>query len=252
MKEALVSIITPVFNAGRFISATLESVKLQRYQNWEHLIVLDRNCNDNSAELVQVFAQRDSRIRIITATEGSGASYNRNLALENARGHFVAFLDADDLWHSEKLSRQLHFMQTNSIDFSFTAYTRLTEDGSQFGKVQKVPPRVSRTDLLRNNFIACLTVVYDFEKFKDLRFQNEGWEDLALWLQILKQIPFAYSINVPLAYYRIVKGSRSNNKIFALKLRWQTYRRVEHFSIPVSIYYFFSYAVFGLLKHLRF
>lgn len=250
--EPLVSIITPAYNAQKFIESTIESVILQSYRNWEHLIVIDRNSTDKTLEIVQKFALRDTRTRVLSPRDISGAAANRNEALSQAKGEYIAFLDADDLWHSEKLKKQIGFMISNGVEFSFTAFSWLKEDGAKFGRIRSVQPRVSRTDLLKNNSIACLTAAFKRERFLDLRFQERGWEDLAFWLQILKRIPFAYSVNEPLAYYRIVKGSRSNNKFFALRLRWQTYRQVENFSLVKSLYYFAHYAFNSIDKYRRF
>ena len=249
--EPLVSIITPAYNAERFIEATIESVRLQSYQNWEHLIVVDRNSTDQTLQLVQKMMAREPRIKLLQDPSVSGAAANRNVALEQAGGSYIALLDADDLWHSEKLRKQIHFMTENNVDFSFTAFARFSEDGLTTGRMQKVPPRLSYADLLKNNSIACLTAVFS-RKFADLRFQEKGWEDLAFWLQILKRIEFAYSVNEVLAYYRVVRGSRSNNKFFALRMRWQTYREVEHLSLGRSCYLFGHYAISSLLKYWRF
>jgi teichuronic acid biosynthesis glycosyltransferase TuaG len=252
MSEPLVSIITPAYNARKFIESTIESVALQSYRNWEHLIVIDRNSNDETLEIVRRLAEKEARIRLLTPADVSGAPANRNVALENARGEYIAFLDADDLWHSEKLAKQISFMQKHALDFTFTGFVKLSEDGTKTGVVRKVPLRVSYYDLLKNNSIACLTAVFKAEKFRDIRFQENGWEDLAFWLQILKRIPFAYAVNEPLAFYRVVRNSRSNNKLFALRLRWNTYREVEKFSLLKTLYFFLHYTVSSLLKYRSF
>ena len=115
-----------------------------------------------------------------------------------------------------------------------------------------MPEKVSYDELLRDNCIACLTAVFRKDQFGDIRFQEHGWEDMAFWLQILKRIPYAYSVNEPLAMYRIVKGSRSNNKIFAAKMRWNTYRLVEKISLIKSCYLFGIYAMTAVFKWKRF
>jgi teichuronic acid biosynthesis glycosyltransferase TuaG len=75
---------------------------------------------------------------------------------------------------------------------------------------------------------------------------------MGLWLKLLKNGEVAKGIQEPLAYYRIVKGSRSNNKLFAAKLRWETYRKVEKMSLPSSVYNFLLYMSSSLLKYSRF
>ena len=250
--EPLVSIITPAYNAERFIEDTIKSVINQHYQNWEHLIVLDCNSKDSTGELVKKYSNLDSRIKLITSPLAKGAANNRNVALEQANGEYVAFLDADDLWATDKLSKQIRFMIEKSYTFTFTGFRRINQDNSFQGQIHIVPEKVNYDDLLRNNTIACLTAVFKKNLFGDIRFQEQGWEDMSFWLQILKRIPYAYSINEPLALYRIVKGSRSNNKLFAAKLRWNTYRLVENMSLFRSCYLFSVYALTALFKWKRF
>ena len=250
-EEPLVSIITPAYNAERFIESTMKSVIEQSYKNWEHLIVLDQNSKDQTPHLVKKYSAVDSRVKLITSSLAFGAAANRNIALEQARGEYIAFIDADDLWAPDKLEKQLRFMQQNQHDFSFTGYCRISENAETRGMPQPVPARVSYHELLKNNSIACLTAMFRFAPFKSFRFQNKGWEDMAFWLQILSQIDYAYSLNEPLAFYRVVRGSRSNNKLFALRLRWDTYRSVQKISFINSLYYFASYALTSLIKYRR-
>ncbi len=248
----LISVITPAFNAEKYIEDTIKSVLNQSYENWEHLIVLDCNSKDNTAEIVKNYSQKYPRIKLITSPLAIGASNNRNLGLTSAKGTYIAFLDADDLWTPDKLQKQISFMIQRQYVFSFTGFRRISQDNSTQGYVHQMPEKVSYNDLLRNNCIACLTVIFKREPFNDLRFQDQGWEDMAFWLQILKRVPFAYSINEPLAFYRIVKGSRSNNKFFAAKLRWNTYRLVEKLSLLKSCYLFLIYAFTAIFKWKRF
>jgi teichuronic acid biosynthesis glycosyltransferase TuaG len=250
--EPLVSIITPAYNAERFIEQTIQSVIGQTYTAWEHLIVVDRNSNDKTEDIVRRFAKLDSRIRCITSPEALGAAANRNLALVAALGEYVAFIDADDLWTENKLEKQVQFMQSQQVDFSFTGFKRIDEQHKFEGRFQSAPARVAYADLLQNNTIACLTAMFRLQPFRDIRFQELGWEDMAFWLQILKRVDFAYGLNECLAYYRIVNGSRSNNKLFAAKLRWQTFRLVEKLSRPRSLYLFTHYILTSVAKYLRF
>lgn len=250
--QPLISVITPAFNAEKYIEDTIKSVLSQSYQNWEHLIVLDCNSKDRTEEIIKQYSLKDPRIKLITSPQAIGASNNRNLALDAAKGEYVAFLDSDDLWTPDKLSKQVAFMIQKNCAFSFTGFRRISQDNSVLGYAHQMPEKVSYNELLKNNCIACLTVVFKRDQFSDLRFQEHGWEDMAFWLQILKRTPYAYSVNEPLALYRIVKGSRSNNKLFAAKLRWNTYRLVEKMSLVKSTYLFLIYAFTALFKWKRF
>jgi len=112
--QPLVSIITPLYNAAPFIAQTIASIQAQTYQNWEQIIVDDCS-TDNSVDIVRALAALDDRIKLITLSRNSGAAHTRNIATEAAQGKFIAFLDSDDLWHAEKLQKQIAFMQKNSL-----------------------------------------------------------------------------------------------------------------------------------------
>lgn len=119
--DDLVSIITPAYNAAECIAETIASVFAQTYPKWEMLIVNDCS-KDNTAEIVKSYAAEDNRIKLINLKQNSGAALARNMAIQNAKGRYIAFLDSDDLWKKEKLQKQLEFMQQNDYSFTFTAY----------------------------------------------------------------------------------------------------------------------------------
>ena len=129
----LISIITPLYNAEPFISETVKSVLNQTYQNWEQIIVNDAS-TDGSFKKVNAFAQKDDRIRIEDLSSNKGAAYCRNLATSLARGSYIAFLDSDDLWHPDKLEKQLAFMIQNQCDVSYTSYLHIDESGKSLNK----------------------------------------------------------------------------------------------------------------------
>jgi teichuronic acid biosynthesis glycosyltransferase TuaG len=250
--QVLISILTPAYNAERFIAETLDSVLAQTHKNWEHLVVVDANSKDRTLQIVQEYAQKDSRIRCITSADALGAANNRNIGVKQSRGQFMAFVDSDDLWAPDKLEKQLRFMQERQIDFSFHSYRRISEQGERQGKVQCIPEVVDYVGLLSNNSIGCLTVMLRRSAFSEIQFSNKGWEDMACWLGLLRSGAKAYGLKEPLAYYRIVNGSRSNNKLFSAGLRWDTYRKVEKLPFLQSSIYFLQYALSSCLKHSRF
>lgn len=102
----LVSVVIPAYNAEKFIQDTLESVRSQTYQNIE-VIVVDDGSHDQTAAIVETFAQRDSRIRLLRQAN-AGVSMARNYAIQAARGEYIAPLDADDVWYPQKLEKQVH------------------------------------------------------------------------------------------------------------------------------------------------
>ena len=108
----LVSIITPVRNGSRWIARTIASVRAQTYDRIE-LIVVDDGSTDDTPAIVETVAAQDERIRLFRRSHG-GIAESRNFGLLQARGSLIAPLDADDLWHPEKLARQVATMQAGS------------------------------------------------------------------------------------------------------------------------------------------
>lgn len=104
----LVSVVIPAFNAERYIASTLNSVLSQTHSNLQ-VIVVDDASSDGTAAILRSFA--DSRIEIITQSINSHHVAARNLALERAKGDYIAFLDNDDLWMPDKLEKQLSVME---------------------------------------------------------------------------------------------------------------------------------------------
>jgi teichuronic acid biosynthesis glycosyltransferase TuaG len=245
----LISIITPVYKAEKYLGETIRSVKEQTYQNWELLLVNDQS-PDNSRDLIISFAENDPRIRLIDLEENSGAAVARNTAINAAKGRYLAFLDSDDQWHPDKLEKQLEFMQKNDISFSFTGYEIIEQDGSKTGKIVQVPEKINYNQLLRNTIIGCLTVMLDRDKIQRVQMVNiRTRQDLVLWLDILKQGHIAYGINESLAYYRKVEGSISSNKLKAAKQNWKVYRNIEKLSLPKALMAFAGYAYNGYKKN---
>jgi len=115
----MVSIIIPAYNAGRFISETIESVLLQSFTNWE-LIIVNDGSKDNTGEIISKYAAADKRISIITK-ENSGVSDTRNKGIEKSKGEMLAFLDADDVWLKDNLQKKVDCLNANpEIDYVFS------------------------------------------------------------------------------------------------------------------------------------
>lgn len=108
--DGLVSIIMPTYNCADFIGESIKSVLYQTYKNWE-LIISDDCSKDNTEDIVNEFIKIDNRIKYYKLKENSGAAIARNLAVDKAKGEFIAFLDSDDLWTNDKLEKQINWMK---------------------------------------------------------------------------------------------------------------------------------------------
>lgn len=250
MNEPLVSIITPVYNAERFLGDTIKSIQSQTYKNWE-LVLVDDCSKDGSSDMIKEFQANDDRIRYIKLEKNSGASVSRNTGIKNAKGRFIAFVDSDDIWQPEKLKIQIEYMLENNLGFTFTSYRYMKEDGKLTKKVAKAPKKINYRGLLKNTIIGCSTVVIDKEIVGEFSMPlvRRG-QDTATWLQILKTQDYAYGIEKDLVNYRLVGDSLSSNKIKALKRTWNTYRNVEKLSVLRSSYVFCFYVINAIRKRL--
>ena len=240
MNNPVVSVITPVYNAEKFLKETIDSVLKQSYKDFEYLLIDDCS-TDNSPEIVKAYAEKDSRVKYIKLRENSGAAVARNTGLENAQGSYIAFIDSDDVWYADKLEKQLAFMREKNEAFTYTKYEHITEEG-EVQSTPDFPERLNYSGLLKNTAIACSTVVIDREVIGDFRMPlvRKG-QDTATWLKILKNHDYAYLVDEVLNQYRGREGSLSSDKIGALKRTWNTYRNIEKLPLPKAIYYFGFY-----------
>lgn len=249
MDEDLVSIITPSYNSEKLIDKTIESVKNQTYKNYE-MIIIDDGSSDNSVNTITRLIKNDTRFKLIELKENVGAAKARNIGIEKANGRFIAFLDSDDLWYSNKLENQVKFMKEKNIAFSFTSYEVINQSGIKLKKVIDAPDEINYVGLLKNTIIGCLTVMLDTEKLRDFKMPNCKPEDTALWLKLLREDNTAYGLKQVLAQYRLVEGSVSSNKINAAQNLWRLYRMQEQLPLVSSCWYFGNYAINALKKHI--
>ncbi|MBY8082152.1 glycosyltransferase [Vibrio fluvialis] len=241
----LLSIITPSYNSSDLIVETYGAINAQSLSNFEWLITDDCS-SDITFYLLKNLACNDERIKIFRNRVNSGAAVSRNNSISNASGDFVAFIDSDDLWLPDKLEKQVRFMEENNIDFSFTAYELIDEQGNPTG--QKVDTHltgpVSYEDMLRKKAtLGCSTVMLRRSAFEDISMPLiRTGQDYGLWLKLLKTGVKAYPMPEVLTQYRILPNSISRNKVKKAKRQWQIYREIEKLPLLKSIECFCFYA----------
>lgn len=239
-----------MFNSEKYIAQTIESVISQTYKNWE-MIIVDDYSSDTSSEIAKHFVAIDKRIRLIMcdAKSENGPIDVRNRAIKEARGQYIAFLDSDDYWDSNKLEKQIMFMKSNDVAFSYSDFRVYGEKKKKVMSIHRNPPKMSYRDLCKTNRIGCLTVVYNAEKLgKILMVDAPKREDYATWLFILKKVDFAYNVGECLATYRVHNKSFSSNKITLIKYHWRVYRINEKMSFCKSLYFILHTILHKLLE----
>jgi hypothetical protein len=238
----------PSYNADKFIADAIESVLNQTYVYWE-LIVVDDGSLDHTNEIVEAYVKQDSRISLIKLKQNSGPAKARNKAIEEAKGRYIAFLDADDLWLPEKLKKQIMFMNKNNLSFTYSSYHLIDENNHMFGTFT-TREFITYKSMLKTCSIGCLTAIYDTQVLGKQYMPNIAKrQDYGLWLQILKDIKGTKGIIEPLATYRVLRNSVSSNKLTAAMYQWKIYRNVENLNLWKSIYYFIHYGLHGIVKY---
>lgn len=205
----MVSIVMPAHNSASFIKASIESVQAQTYCEWE-LLVVDDCSTDDTAAIAKSMAAQDQRIRVFVNEQNSGAAFSRNRALREAKGDWIAFLDSDDLWAKSKLEKQLEFMKSAGIGFSYTKYHTISEDGNLLGEVFSGPSKIGCFGMRLYCWPGCLTVMYSSKKIGLIQIGNLAkHNDYAMWLQVSKKAECRL-LSEDLAGYRIRTSSISH------------------------------------------
>lgn len=271
----LVSIVVPVYNAGEFIENTIRMVEAQTYENWE-LLLVDDCSSDNSRQVIRDylagrngsadFGKKDPEksgeaegrvIRLIEKEKNQGAAMARNTGIDAAKGRYIAFLDADDVWMPRKLEKELTFMKEKQAAFVFSAYEFGDEKAEGTGRIVHVPEHMTYGQALSRTVIFTSTVLLDTVKLgggrqgKDLiHMPVVESEDTALWWKILRNGFTAYGLDEVLAIYRRPERSLSSNKLKAIRRIWYLYRKQEKLSCIRSAYYFVFWALRATLRRI--
>lgn len=249
--NTMVSIVVPVYHAEKYIAETMDAVLAQTYKDWELLLIVDDPMDSTIREIETYIRQtQDKRIRLFVQEKNQGAALARNRGVEEAKGRFIAYLDADDLWKPMKLEKELDFMKQKEAAFVFTGYEFADENGTGTGKVVRVPKKLTYKEALKNTTIFTTTVMFDTKKIDKemLRMPNIKSEDTALWWKVLRNGYDAYGLDENLVYYRRPVVSLSSNKIEAVRRIWNLYRKAENLSVPYSCYNFCFWAVRAVLR----
>lgn len=247
INEDLVSIVMPAYNCSDFLGITLDSIIDQTYKNWE-VIVVDDCSTDNTAEVVKEYMKKDERVKYHKLDKNSGAAVARNTAVELARGKYMAFLDSDDVWFPEKLSKQISFMEENNYLFTCTSYTKIDEEGKYLNRTIGVRKQSKYDDILKKN-PGNSTVIYNAEVIGKVTIPNiRKRNDYVMWLSVVKKAEMLYGMEEPLASHRIRNGSLSKKKANLVGYHWKVYREIEKLSLLKSSYLIIYWVVVTVFK----
>ncbi len=247
LSSPLITIVTPVFNSGRFLRHTIAAVQAQTYSHWEMLLIDDCS-TDDTCDIIRSFHD-DHRIHLLKLDHNSGAAVARNTGIRQARGEYLAFLDSDDIWKPDKLQKQLTFMQKGGYSFSFTSLQMVDEEGNP-KKTITVPPRADYRYLLQHTVIATSTVMLHMPDIGTFQMPlRRGGQDYATWLMLLRRTEAAYGIAEPLTQYRLCAGSLSSNKLQSVKQVFQIQTQGEHIGKLRAAVNTLAFCFYAFKKH---
>ncbi|MCK5129631.1 MAG: glycosyltransferase family 2 protein [Clostridiales bacterium] len=247
--KGLISVVMPAYNADKFLEDSVKSVLSQTYTNIE-LIIVDDCSTDTTYTIMRKLSKKNDSIHILQNPSNSGVAKSRNLGIENAKGDWIAFLDSDDMWEKTKLEKQLALLcKIPQATLIYTGVKYIDEQGNNYNYSYSVPERTTYHELLKQNIIACSSVLVKKEVILRYKMQNDDLhEDFISWLLILKEDTYAYGINEPLLVYRISKTSKSGNKKKSVLMTYKVYRFIGLMFIQ-SVYYLCFYMYRNYVKY---
>jgi glycosyltransferase involved in cell wall biosynthesis len=237
--KSLVSVVIPTFNAGHMIEEAIDSVRKQTWQAFE-IIVVDDGSSDGTAARLEKYTAVPGFTYIQQANRGSYVA--RNVGIEKARGEYIAFLDADDVWFQDKLARQMELMRAEpELGMVCSDYVHVDATGkmtpSQLPREALATTRELFLPLLRRLFVLTSTVVVRravFERIGGFDESLGGSGDRELFLRIARAYPVGFMPHV-FVYYRHHTSNLTNQ--LDDRLPWDTvvYERLRSGKEPLSL-----------------
>ena len=221
-KTPLISIIMNCHNGAKYLNESINSILNQNYNNWE-LIFWDNKSDDLSKKIL--FSFKDKRIKYYKSIFFLPLYAARNQALKKAKGDYITFLDADDIWKKNKLNKQTQVMIKKNLKFTFSNYYIVKNKKKKIFTNRKLLDGHITQELLNSYYIAILTVMFNknlLNKF-NLKFDEKlniiG--DFDLFIKLSQNISFGY-IHEPLAFYRLHENnySKKNSLLYANEMQY--------------------------------
>jgi len=224
-----VEIILPNYNSEAYLEEAIKSIINQTFKNWR-LTIVDDNSNTATQKILKKY-NGYKNINIIKLKKNKKAGFCRNFAIRNSKSEYIAFIDSDDVWKKEKLSKQLDFMTKNNYQFTYTNYQpfqitknyyrSIDKDDFDSFPVIKPPKYFDYNSFTRNTSIATSTMVIKRSLIGNTKFSNTAiCEDYFFKCQILKKIKYAYCLSENLMRYRVREDSLQSNKMRNLYWIW--------------------------------
>lgn len=245
----LISIILPYFKKRFFIEKTINSIILQKYKNFEVIIIYDQN-NDDDADFIIQLIKNDKRFKLYKNYKNYGVSFSRNKGINLSKGEYICFLDGDDVWHPNKLEIQLNFMKKNNILISHTSYKIIDYKDQIIGSM-KANKNIYYSQLLNSCDIGLSTVMFNRKIINIINFPEISTkEDYILWLSIVKKVDII-GISDYLTYWRKSNNSLSSSITQSVKNGFLVYYKFENKNFFMSLVYLSILIFFSIKKKIK-
>ena len=240
----------PYYNKKNYFLKSINSVLNQTYINLEIIIVYDDQKRDD-LEYIKNCIKKDSRAKIILNDRNRGVAFSRNKAISVAQGEYIAFLDCDDYWKTNKIEVQLNFMLTYGYDFSHTTYQVLNYNGKIIGTV-KAQKTLKYKELLKSCDIGLSSVILKRKLLNDIKFPElKTKEDFVLWLNLAKKSINLCGLDKSLMFWRQTPNSLSGSILQKLKDAFKVYYLYEKRNFFYSIYCVIRLSTYALFKKIN-
>ena len=255
--KPLISVVIPAYNAQKYIRQAMESVIEQTTDVGIEVLVIDDGSTDSTASIVyemqeECYKQKLEKreIRYCCNESNMGVAESRNNGIRQANGEYIAFLDADDWWDTDKVAKQLKVLQESGAVLCATARELVRADGVPLKRVIEIPQKIQYHSLLKTNCIPCSSVLLKTEVAREFYMcHDELHEDYILWLKVLNKYGDAVGVNEPLVKCRMSEGGKSRNKIKSARMQYGVYRYIG-FGRVKSFYYMIFYTLHGIFKYI--
>ena len=247
INEPLISVIIPVYTGSLMLDRAIQSA-LQQDVALEIIVIND--CSPEDVDGVMAPYMQNTSVLYLKNQQNMGAAESRNQGIRQAKGKYIAFLDADDSWLPGKLRKQYDLLETTGTAFCATGRELVRLDGTSTGRIITVPEIITYRRLLKHNCISCSSVVIRREIALEfpMHHAHNSHEDYIMWLEILQKYNLARGINEPLLRYTVSNQGKSGRKWKSARMTFRVYQRMG-FGPLKALFCFISYVIHGVWKH---
>ena len=250
MKKNYISIIIPYHRKKKYFQETIKSIYQQTFKSFEVIVIYDDSSKKELKFVINLISKLKDK-KLIINSQNMGAGLSRNKGLSYARGEYIAFCDADDIWDKNKLKFQLRFMKKNKIFFSYSSYKIIDENGEEISSF-KAPNKIRNKDLLKRCDIALSSVMCTKKILKKLKFlDTKTKEDYYLWLNIIKKTIFFHGINRSLISWRNSNNSLSSAKIQGIFDVFKVYQIYSKSLFVIPFFYTIRIIINTIIKKIK-